>query len=448
MKPRGHRWHGLGLPILAAWGLLFLPATPGRAFDFTQRSISQSAQFFVYSPDTSLRLAVIEYAETTKQGILEALGLGDHWKFPIVIDLRRPASTETGGPLGQVRLVQTEGGWQVQIDVVLREGSFKEVRFPQLVVRAILLELAYREHPPEIGSRYPEPPPWLVEGLAQIMQARASDCAPNAALFRQLIETGRLPKIRDFLNDNVDVMDPTSLAVHGACAGSLIDLLAGDPAGQAGLVRMLKGLRESDGDPVAQLLKYFPTLAANETDLEKWWTLGLARHSALNRHLALSVPETEARLAPLLRITVVTDEKKKTSAEFALADYKNFRKYPGSKAALLAQADELAALLLQAHPLLRPVVMEYRRIVAELAAGKTRRMDEALRDVVAYQGLIVERMDKIDDYLNWYEATQMPEQSGAFEDFLQGAKALEKETPPKRNDAITNYIDQLQREFE
>ena len=109
---------------------------------------------------------------------------------------------------------------------------------------------------------------------------------------------------------------------------------------------------------------------------------------------------------------------------------------------------ELSNLLQQAHPLLRPVVLEYQRIFTELAAGKTRHINEALHDVASYRGLIVDRMDKIEDYLNWYEATQTPEQSGAFDDFLQGAKAMEKWTPPKRNDAISTYIDQLQREFE
>jgi len=448
MKPRRHRWVCLSLSLWMALGLFLLPAPPVRAFDFLQRSISKSAQFIVYSPDVRLRLAVTGYAETAKQDVLETLGLGDHWKFPIVINLQRPASTDTSGLLSQVRLIQTEGGWKAQIDVVLRDGEFKNVRFPQLVIRAILLELAYRDHPPEIGSHYTEPPSWLVEGLAQNIQARAAESQPNAALFRQLIETGQLPKIRDFLKDNVGVMDPASLAVYGSCASSLVDLLAGTPGGRASLARMLKGLGESDGDPVALLLKYFPTLGGSETELEKWWTLGLAHYSSLDHNLSLSLPETDARLAPLLRIAVVTDEKKKTSAEFEIADYKAFRKYPGAKAALLAQSGELAKLLGQAHPLMRPVVLEYQRIANELALGKTRRMDEALSNVAEYRGLMVDRMDKIDDYLNWYEATQMPEQSGAFEDFIQGAKAMEKWTPPKRNDPISNYIDQLQREFE
>ena len=437
-----------GLLVLAALGLLLLPATPGRAFDFAQRSISQSAQCIIYSPDVRLRLAVSGFVESAKKDILETLGQGDHWKFPIVIELRSPASTDPAGLASQVRLIQTEGGWKVQVDVILREGEFRQVRFPQLIVRALLLELAYREHPPQIGSHYPEPPAWLVEGLAQKIQAHAAGSAPNAAIFRQLIETGRLPKIRDFLDDNVAVMDPTSLAVHGSCAGSLVDLLAGTPGGQAGLTRLLKGLGDSDGDLVAQLLKYFPVLGGSETDLEKWWTLALARYSAMDRHAALSVPETSARLTPLLRITVVTDAKKQTRAEFDLADYKTFQKYPAAKTALAAQAYELSGLLQQAHPLLRPVVLEYQRILNELAAGKTRHLEEALRDAASYREMIVGRMDKIDDYLNWYEATQMPEQSGAFEDFMQGSKALEKGTPPKRNDAISSYIDQLQREFE
>lgn len=449
MKPRRHRWGCLRLAFSLALGCFLLAALPARGFDFVQRSLSKSGQFIVYSPDVRLRLAVTGYAETTKQEVLTTLGLGDHWRYPVVVDLRRPASTDPSGLQSQVRLIQTEGGWKVQMDVVLREGEFKKIRFPQLVVRAILLELAYRDHPPKIGARYAEPPTWVVEGLAQNVQTRAAEAQPNSALFRQLIETGQLPRIRDFLKDHVEAMDPTSLSVYGACASSLVDMVSATPGGPARLVRMLQGVGQSDdGDPVALLLQYFPALGGSETELEKWWTLGLAHYSALDHHLSWSLPDTDARLATLLQIKVVTDEKKKTSAEFDLADFKAYRKLPGAKAALRAQSAAFAQLLGQAHPLLRPVISEYQRIVNDLSEGKTRRIGEAFKEVATYRGLMAERMDQIDDYLNWYEATQMPEQSGAFEDFMQGAKAMEKWTPPKRNDAISNYIDQLQREFE
>jgi len=447
MKTVWHWRHSLGSLLVAALGL-FCVLGSASATDFTQRSVSKSGQFIVYSSDVRLRLAVSDYVETAKQDVLEALGLGDHWKFPIVVNLRRPASTDTGQALRQVRLIQTESSWRVEIEILLREGELKQVRFPQLVTRALLLELAYRDHPPAVGTPCIDPPSWLVEGLAENMQVRATGSKPNAALFRQLIETGRIPKIQDFLANNIEVMDATSLAVHDSCASSLVDMLAGTPEGKPAFARMIKGLWDSNGDPVALLLKYFPALGGSATSLEKWWTLGLARYSTLDNTASLTVAETDTRLTALLTLSVVTDEKSKTKKAFELADYKNFLKFPSAKPALLAQSAALGELMRQTHPLMRPVIQEYIRISNNLATGKKRGMEEALRAIVNYRELIVTRMDNIDDYLNWYEATQMPEQSGAFDDFLRGAKAMENWTPPKRNDAISKYIDQLQREFQ
>lgn len=433
--------------LLAAATLALMAPGTARAQGLQQRSISRSEQFVVYCPDIRLRLAVSGYAETAKTGVLETLGIGDHWKFPIVVNLRVPEAADTHQPLSRVTLVQTDDGWKTQVDVMLREGELKQVRFPQLIIRAILIEIAYREHPPQQGKSFTLPPSWLVEGLAQSLQTRATGVQPNAGLFRQLIETGHIPKIGDFLGSNVEVMDPTSLAVHDACAASLLDLLANTPGGKASLARMVKGVPESDGDPKALLLRYFPILGGSETSLEKWWALGIARTSTADSHLALSVPETDTQMAALLKLTLVTDPKTKATSDFALADFKAYLKNPGAKKALIECSRGLIALQVQAHPLLRPVVQEYLRIAGELSNGKTRGAEKALESVAAYRHLIVERMDKIDDYLNWYEATQIQEQSGAFNDFLESAKALDK-PPPKRDDAISKYIDQLEREFE
>lgn len=425
-----------------------LPALTAPGMALTQRSVSQSGQFVIFSPDVRLRLAVSSFAETAKRDVMEILRQRDHWKMPIVIDLRRPASTDSARPVSRVQLVQTDAGWKVDVDVVLRDSEFKQVRFPQLVIRALLLEMAYRDRPPEVGTVYAEPPSWLVEGFAQVIQRRATGAPPDAALFRQLIDTGRLPKIADFLKSNVAAMDATSLSVHGACASSLLELLIDVPGGSAALGKMVKGLSDYDGDPVAMLLKYFPMLGGNPAALEKWWTLGLARYSTLDGHVSLSISDTDARLAPLLTVTVVTDEKKKTKTDFPLTEYKAMLKHPGAKPALFTRAASLTELLLQAHPLIRPVIQEYQGITLNLAQGKTRGIEKDLAAIASYRGMIVERMDKIEDYLNWYEATQMPEKSGAFADFMQSAKAAETHPPPKRNDAISRYIDQLQREFE
>ncbi len=439
-------WAGLTLSLFA--GLPSAPALDAVSSKFARRSVSSSRQFIIYCPDARLRLAVTGYVETAKAAVLGTLGMGDHWKIPIVINMERPSTTRPGQPLSEIRLVDTEEGPKVEIDVSLREEQVKEVHFPQQIVRAVLLEVAYRDRPPAGGENYVLPPAWLVEGIAEQLQARSGGVEPNAALFKTLIDTGRIPKIRDFMESSAESMDPTSRTVFGACSSSLIEMLVALPEGRISLTRAVRNLRDSGGDSVNLLLKNFPSLGKSEASLEKWWTLGLARFSASDRYLSLTVAETNARLEPLLELEIITDEKKGTKTSFALDDYKKFIKIPTAKPALLIRAGALAALNPKAHPLLRPVVVEYQRIATSLAQGKTRKIEESLRSIANYRVMIVERTDKITDYMNWFEATQMSERSGAFDSYLRTAKAIESAPLPKRDDPLSRYVDQVEREFQ
>jgi len=159
------------------------------------------------------------------------------------------------------------------------------------------------------------------------------------------------------------------------------------------------------------------------------------------------VKETEDHIVPLLTLEVVTDAKKGTKATFNLSDYRKFQKAPGAARALYTRANAFATLGTQANPLMRPVTLEYQRLFTELAEGKTHNVDERLKDLGNYRSMIVQRMDKIADYLNWFEATQMPEISGAFDKYMKAANAFENEAPPKRDDPISHYVDQVEQEF-
>ena len=427
----------------------FLAPLPSRAtFNFAQRSVSRSGQFIIYCPDVGLRVAVTGYVETLKTALLEELGTGDHWKLPVVLNLQHPSTATGSAPLCQVRFFNTEDGSKLQVDVTLREDQFREVRFPQQIIRAVLTELAYRDHPPHEGDLLSSPPAWLVEGLAERFQIRATEKERNAALFKQLIDTGRLPKLRDFLKSNVEAMDSTSRAVYAACSASLLDMLEGLPNGKAALTHLVRDFPNAQGDDAGLLVKFYPTLAGGDAAMEKWWTLGLARASATDRYLGLSLSDTDAKLSPLLSLQVVTDEKKGTKSAFAIADYKEYLKFRTAKAALFARGNDFASLQAQAHPLLRPVVLEYQRIVADLARGNTGRIETRLRETTNYRAMIIERMGKIGDYMNWFEATQMPERSGAFDNYLKAARALGNQAPPRREDPMSRYLDQAEREFE
>jgi hypothetical protein len=56
-------------------------------------------------------------------------------------------------------------------------------------------------------------------------------------------------------------------------------------------------------------------------------------------------------------------------------------------------------------------------------------------------------MGEIDDYMNWFEATQMQRQSGVFNDYLKAATQSEV-PPPRRRDPLSIYLDALADHFE
>jgi hypothetical protein len=60
-------------------------------------------------------------------------------------------------------------------------------------VRAILLEIAWRERPPiGAGQRYLEAPWWLVDGAGR--DSPAARFGVDTELFRRLIENNKLPR--------------------------------------------------------------------------------------------------------------------------------------------------------------------------------------------------------------------------------------------------------------
>ena len=56
-------------------------------------------------------------------------------------------------------------------------------------------------------------------------------------------------------------------------------------------------------------------------------------------------------------------------------------------------------------------------------------------------------MNAIGDYLNWFEATQMERESGAFNDYLKAANQSEV-SAPRRRDPLSVYLDALADHFE
>ena len=55
-------------------------------------------------------------------------------------------------------------------------------------------------------------------------------------------------------------------------------------------------------------------------------------------------------------------------------------------------------------------------------------------------------MTEIDDYMNWFEATQLETRSGIFAEYLNAADKM-RAAAPRRHDPLSIYLDALEQQF-
>ena len=226
---------------------------------------------------------------------------------------------------------------------------------------------------------------------------------------------------------------------------ALVELLVEQPGGRDSLARLLREWPRGNGEPLAALTSAFPALVTNGQTLQKWWTLSLARVTATDRHEGLGVAETDRELLTQTRLVLATG-KPGEHRGFHLEDFREFLPLPASRAALLARHTALVALSTRAHALLRPIVAEYEQIVALLARGKTNGLPERLAQAAADRTATLRRLAAIEDYLNWFEGTQMGQRSDAFDSYLKTANEI-SEQDRHASEPISRYLDQIESEL-
>ena len=100
---------------------------------------------------------------------------------------------------------------------------------------------------------------------------------------------------------------------------------------------------------------------------------------------------------------------------------------------------DLLNLEFRAHPLLRPIVEEYRNITMLLSARPKSKVERRIEDIEKIRLLLVERQKAISDYLNWFEATQIDDSENSFTESTRPAPV------PPRRDPITLHLDAIER---
>jgi len=405
------------------------------------RSVSTSRQFLVYGTDIRLRAAICDLAERTKGDVLRLSDQRDEWTTPIVINARYPQANLPEAPRAALSLAQTGFGLKLQLDLTI----VSDTRQPEIrreILRVILLEMMYRRQTDlPVGTCYVPPPDWLLDGIAP----RQSDFDGEELIgvLRTPLAQRKILPLEEFLRQRPDLFDVPGRSIYRAYSFALVELLVQNPAGRRCLARFIASLPAASHDALAGLGAFFPELG-NANDAEKVWRLHLERLVAGRSFQLLSAKETEEKLAELLVLRMGHAGRERN---YRLEEFPKFIRDASSKLALARCSEDLRTLGARANPVYCPLLNEYERAATLLARGKTNGIAKQLVRLNAMRDEIASRVQKIDDYMNWFEATKPREASGAFADYLKAAE-LTAQPERRRRDSISVYLDVLETQFQ
>ena len=401
-----------------------------------ERSVSPSHQFIIYGADASLRGAISSLAEQTKQNLLSLLRQRDDWKTAIVINLEPQQANLPEIPSADLRFSQTGFGLKLQIDLTISKNIDASLVKRELL-RAILLEMVYRkESHIAAGSVFVEPPDWLVEGVLAL--APGSD---RGQLIGALTTADKTESLETFLRQRTALLDSTGRTLYRAYSFAFVQMLIGGRKGPARLAQYIAHLSNASNEPLADLKAQFPSLLG---DAEQTWQSTLSQLRKLQPYQLLTFAESERRLDELLLVRV--SEANKPAKTVGLDELAQ-RKISDSEKITLSELNRgLLVYVAEANPVLRPIAREYQAIIALLARGKRNRIGKRLSRLEVTRKQLAARMSDIDDYLNWFEATQMKSGSGNFTGYLKAVDQSEVSTS-KRRDPLSVYVDALEDQY-
>lgn len=402
----------------------------------TERSVSPSGQFILYGGDAAWRGAVSALAERTKANLLALLQRRDQWVTATVINLQSRAPNLPEIPSAALRFSQTGSGLKLQLDLAISR-EINSAATERELLRAILLEMIYRNQTAIApGDVYVEPPSWLVEGLLALTPNR-----DRASLINALAVSERVTPLNEFLRERPELLDPAGRLLYRAYSLALVQLLIESGDGHARLGRYIDNLSFSSNDPLRDLEAAFAQLAGND---EKIWKSKIADIKSSGRADLLTFSQTEEKLADLLRTKFPSANGRDKSV--SLEDMYQKKLSSTQRLALQKFSQELMLLAAHANPVLRPVVQDYQQLAGQLALGKNRVVASRLAELKILRAKLSARMGEVDDYLNWFEATQLKTRSGLFEDYLNTSNPAVP-SPARRKDAYSAYLDAMEAQF-
>jgi hypothetical protein len=494
-----------GLPRLGV--ALAAPAIPGKPVPAPRIRMSPKSgpgessvhggQFRVHGKIKEQRDLLLDEAEATRRMVATALRLDEaeatrrvvapesrtepSFSFPIVLQIREASALRPGLPTVWSAISQTPDGFRFEVNLVPQNDAVPGPLLRQELVRCILAEILLRRHAAiDMSGRDIPPPDWLLHGVLELLDYQALG-RPSEA-FSAVFHLGRVLSIDDIFAAEPRDMDSVSRMIYRSSCCGLLLLLMEQENGARHLAELFKILALMPGEDATAIARTYPQLASSGNSLGKWWSLQLATMAQPGMDELLDTHETERELAKALVLEIPPEpaaeekpskggalskifgrKKKKddpapktgeagaapgAASEYPITEYARILQRK-DRAEILARVDlALRKLALRAHPLYRPVVGEYRSLVKALTEGKKEKETAGtLANLASLRRKLQRDMQRVEDYLDWYEATQGEGLSNAFEEYLRTAEDLARPRAPRR-DSLSRYLNLIEQEYQ
>lgn len=395
-----------------------------------------------------LRVAMVQDADDLIKELDQLVGALPGKALPIYVQLY-PESPGKPSAMGRSFFVspQAESKYRLQIDLRLGPGnSFDRGEFESRLLEMLIMERTLRSLPPEETAEKVEVRPWLVDGLIEAMACRNG--RGDRRMYSSLMESGGWMEVENLVDrTSFEGMDSLSRELFRASSGALVMALLSQSQGTQSMSKFLGKVAVFEGEQLTLVRTHFPLVNLGPKGLERWWMLQVAAMSEKKLTEAMTIPESESRLAKILQLYPVD-----TAGQPMQVGLDSWRMVAELKTkedrveAIRHTADLLAHLSFRCFPTYRPVIGGYLAILSNLGEGKTDEIETMMANLKTYREAEMKRFAQLTDLMDWYHLTSVREESGEFDDYLRVRENL-RESSVGRQDPVNRYLDKVQKLF-
>jgi len=420
---------------LLALSVVFSAAVPAQTNTAPRLVASSAGQFTAHTPDTVWSSVLCVLASQVKREWLRRLDIPDKWRDPIVLILAERTAATAAAPGVWQEVLRSELHLKFQIQLRIPPALERD-HLVRVLVGALCSEYANRarEFPRQPPFVITEAPPWLTEGLTQIITGDPERLIP---LLRRSVNSGRPLTAEELIGATAAPPEPGERLRFQAHAWVLVEGLLSLPKGSDKLCQVMR-----EPGTFAEVYRWqFRDDAARE----KWWSLLLAERATAMLAEDRTATETARQLAAILpsklqmRLPDAIAE-----APVAFADLGRYTRKEWLAPLVRDKLVQLGALRGTAHPLYRDAIDRYIAALECLSAGQVSRFQHETKLARRAHAAADEQVRKISAYVDQVERVHTPPDRAAVWRQLKLFEMIQ-ETNILRRDPISDYLDKFDR---